>query len=230
MESIDQLCKRAEHIRSSSKKLLAFTMMTLVASAIVPTVKAQTFAEWFDQKNTQKKYLLQQIAALQVYASYYKTGNKIAHQGLGAITGSLFSENGLHVTYYNNLKKASPEVKNNKQVSDILQWQKDIITRMSGLDKTGNLTANEQQYIGQVKATLYQDCAAQMTELQNVISDGKLQMSDKERIAHLDQIHKDMQSNYFFASSFAAQVKAYANQRVRSGQNLTAEKKVYGIQ
>ena len=147
MESINQIKMRADERRRRSKKLLAFTVMTVAASALATTVKAQTFAEWFRQKSTQKKYLLQQIAALQVYAAYYRAGNNIAHNGLGSITGSLKSENGLHTTYYSNLNHVSPLVKNNKQVNDVLQWQEGILTRMKTLDKTANLNNGEKKYV-----------------------------------------------------------------------------------
>ncbi|HEY5325849.1 MAG TPA: hypothetical protein VIJ27_02520 [Mucilaginibacter sp.] len=230
MESIKRLKIHADEIRRKSKKLLAFVMMTVTASAIATTLKAQTFAEWFDQKNTQTKYLLQQIAALQIYAAYYKQGNNIAHNGLSSISGSLTSENGLHTTYYNNLKNVNPAVKNNKQVSDIMQWQKDILTRMSNLDKTANLNENERQYIVQVKSALFKDCNGQITELQNVVTDNKLQMSDEERLKHIGVIHTAMQDNYRFASSFADQVKVYAFQRVQENNNIITEKKIYGIQ
>ena len=230
MESIKRLKIQADEIRRKSKKLLAFVMMTVAASAIATTLKAQTVAEWFDQKNTQTKYLLQQIAALQIYAAYYKQGNNIAHNGLNSISGSLTSENGLHTTYYNNLKNVNPAVKNNKQVSDIMQWQKDILTRMSNLDKTANLNENERQYIVQVKSALFKDCNGQITELQNVITDNKLQMSDEERLKHIGVIHTAMQDNYRFASSFADQVKVYAFQRVQENNNIITEKKIYGIQ
>ena len=40
--------------------------------------QAQTFNEWFRQKATQKKYLIQQIAALQVYLDYVQKGYAIA--------------------------------------------------------------------------------------------------------------------------------------------------------
>jgi len=230
MESINQIKMRAEEIRRKSKKLLAFTVMTVAASALATTARAQTFAEWFQQKSTQKKYLLQQIAALQVYAAYYKAGNNIAHNGLGSITGSLKSENGLHTTYYSNLNNVSPVVKNNKQVSDILQWQKDILARMNMLDKTANLNDGERKYIIQVKAALFKDCDQQITELQNVVTDSKLKMSDEERLKHIGVIHSAMQNNYRFASAFADQVKVYAVQRSQENNNVISEKKIYGIQ
>ncbi|OCX54853.1 hypothetical protein BEL04_08065 [Mucilaginibacter sp. PPCGB 2223] len=204
--------------------------MTVAASALATNVRAQTFAEWFRQKSTQKKYLLQQIAALQVYAAYYKAGNNIAHNGLGSIAGSLKSENGLHTTYYNNLNNVSPIVKNNKQVNDILQWQQDILNRMASLDKTANLNGGEKKYITQVKTALLKDCDQQITELQNVVTDSKLKMSDEERLKHIGVIHSAMQNNYRFASAFADHVKVFAVQRVQENNNVVSEKKIYGIQ
>jgi len=230
MESINQVKSRADEIRRKSKKLLAFTIMTVAASALATTVRAQTFAEWFQQKKTQKKYLLQQIAALQVYASYYKAGNNIARNGLGSITGYLKSENSLHTTYYNNLKNVSPVVKNNKQVNDILQWQKDILNRMNTLPKTANLNDGERKYILQVRTALFKDCDQQITELQNVVTDSKLKMSDEERLKNIGVIHTSMQNNYRFASSFSDQVKVYAIQRVQEKSNVFTQKKIYGIQ
>ena len=45
--------------------------------------KAQTFAEWFQQKKTQIKYLTEQIAALEQYGNYVKQGYRIAQGGWG---------------------------------------------------------------------------------------------------------------------------------------------------
>ena len=60
------------------------------------TVEAQTFSEWFRQKKTQKKYLLQQIAALQVYIGYAQKGYRIAKEGLTTIGGFTKGEFDLH--------------------------------------------------------------------------------------------------------------------------------------
>jgi hypothetical protein len=230
MESISQREIGADKICFRSKKLFAFTTLAVVASTFATPVKAQTFSEWFKQKSTQKKYLLQQIAALQVYAGYYKAANKIAHNGLSSITGSLIAENGLHTSYYDKLQIVNPVVKNNKQIHEILQWQKDILTRMGSIDKTASLSGDEKKYIMQVKAALFNDCNEQIAELQNVITDSKLKMSDEERLKHVGIIHTAMQSNYRFASAFSQQVKIYAVQRERENNNVITEKKVYRLQ
>ena len=52
------------------KKLIIIMLLGM----LVTGVKAQTFAEWFQQKKTQKIYLLEQIAALQIYTGYLQKG------------------------------------------------------------------------------------------------------------------------------------------------------------
>ena len=53
MESIKKLKSRADEIGRKSKRLLAYTLMTVATSAMATNADAQTFAEWFKQKSTQ---------------------------------------------------------------------------------------------------------------------------------------------------------------------------------
>ncbi len=57
------------------KRLFPLVLFALLHSS---GTKAQTFDEWFRQSATQKKYLLQQIAGLQVYIGYVQKGYSIA--------------------------------------------------------------------------------------------------------------------------------------------------------
>ncbi len=63
------------------------------------SASAQTFAEWFSQKKTQRKYLLAQIAALNTYSNYLRTGYRVAKGGLGSITSNVGDELKLHTVY-----------------------------------------------------------------------------------------------------------------------------------
>ncbi|MBK8088802.1 MAG: hypothetical protein IPK31_13170 [Chitinophagaceae bacterium] len=47
-------------------------LLPVIATFLFNAANAQTLNEWVNQKSTQKKYLLQQIAALQVYIGYAK--------------------------------------------------------------------------------------------------------------------------------------------------------------
>jgi hypothetical protein len=229
MESISLLKHRADEIGRKSKALLTYALMTAAASLMVSQTHAQTFAEWFSQKKTQKKYMLQQIAALQVYSGYLKKGYSIANGGLGYITGSLEEEFGLHSTYYTKLKTVNPVIKNNPQVNDILVWQGDILKSVNNLEKVSYLSHIEKHYVGKVKNALLADCDEQITALQVLLTNGKVEMSDDERISRLNAIHLAMQSNHRFAAGFMGRVTLYSAQKQREINNLNSSKYIFGI-
>ncbi|MGF7080379.1 hypothetical protein [Mucilaginibacter sp. UYCu711] len=201
------------------KNYMASIKIIIVLLLSANCAQAQTFAEWFSQKKTQKKYLLQQIAALQIYSGFLKTGYGIAKGGLSAIGNSAKSEFGLHTTYYNHLKTVSVPVKNNPQVNDILRWQHDILLRLNTIEKT--------TYNKKVCEALLTDCDAQLTDLQTVLTDNKVEMSDEERLRQIARIHANMQSNYRFAAKFSNDVKNINLQRQQEQIDVNTLKSLY---
>lgn len=212
----------------TGKATMRMTMILLFTS-VMTQAHAQTFAEWFKQSSTQKKYLLQQIEALQVYSGYLKKGYSIAKGGLGSISGSLLSENGLHDTYYNELKKVNPMVAKDSRVKEIVRWQGDIMLLLNQWVQIDGLTPDEKLYLQQVRSSVYQDCEEVLNNLQNVVSDGKMEMSDADRLKLIGQLHTEMQSNYHFAVGFTVQAKNYAAQRQQEQTGNQVLVKTYGI-
>jgi hypothetical protein len=229
MESIKEIRAQSTGLRKKARALLVFSLFTAISTGMPINAKAQTFAEWFSQKKTQKKYLLQQIAALQVYSGYLKQGYGIATNGLGSISGYLRSENGMHRTYYSRLSTADPLVRNNAMVKDILAWQADILKRTQEINQADGMTAPEKKYLSGVSAALLKDCDEQLNMLQNVISDNKVAMNDADRIALVTSIHSAMLANYQFASGFAAQVKIVAQSRQQEQKQVATSKRLNGI-
>jgi len=229
MESINTLKFRADEIGKKVKALLAYTIMTAAASLFVTQGHAQTFAEWFSQKKTQKKYLLQQIAALQVYSGYLKQGYDIANGGLGYITGSLKAEFNLHAAYYDKLMSVNSAVKDNPKVKNILIWQQDILSLLSDMDKLQYLTPDEKSYLGKVKKALLADCDQQITALSSLLSYGKLKMKDDEQLERLNTIYQAMQSNFHFAADFKRKVIVYGLQKAQERSSLSSSKYIFGI-
>jgi hypothetical protein len=229
MESISTLKARSFEIRWRARSLLMFALLTVISSGIAVTAQAQTFAEWFAQKKTQKKYLLQQIVALQVFSVSLKQGYQIASNGLGSVSGSLKTENGLHTAYYNRMKTVSPVVKNNNMVKEIMAWQQDILIRLRNISQIGGMTTDEKTYLENVRAAVLKDCDQQLNTLQNVITDGQMEMSDAERLVLVNKVHTAMMENYRFASGFAAQAKVYAIRRQQEQNEVVVTKQIYGI-
>jgi hypothetical protein len=216
--------KQATSLRSKAKHLLAFALVT---AAMSHCAQAQTFAEWFSQKKTQKKYLLQQIAALQVYSGYLKTGYGIAKGGLGSIGGYIGNEYDLHGSYYTHLKTVSAPVKNNPQVTDILRWQQDILKQTVAIKKQSGLGNSERIYTGKVCNALLSDCDARINDLQTILSDNKTEMSDEERIRQIARLHQAMQDNYRFAANFRSQLQIYVGNKQKEQQDNNTLKNLY---
>jgi hypothetical protein len=199
---------------------MACIKFTLIFLLLGPCARAQTFAEWFSQKSTKKKYLLQQIAALEAYGSVLKTGYNVAHNGLGTIGSFNNGEFHLHNAYYSSLKNASPGVKNNSQVKEILQWQQDINKALNQL--------KSDDYYNEVKTAVLKDCNDQLAELQEILSDNSIEMSDADRLKRLSVIHTEMLSNYRFTLRFCSNALLLSKDQAHQTTDLQTLKNLYG--
>ncbi len=226
---MNEIRKSAGMVRTRVRSLLVYSLFIAIASGMATKADAQTFAEWFKQKSTQKKYLLEQIADLQLYSEYLQKGYQVAGHGLGAISYYLWLENGFHADYYQKLETASPLVKKNPQVSEILNWQDDILNRFNGIAHITGLGENERIYLNAVRNAVLKDCESRISELQDVLTNGQLEMSDSERLGLIATTHLAMQENFRFASVFTERIRIYALQRGRAQQDVSTLKKLYSI-
>jgi len=110
-----------------------------------------------------------------------------------------------------------------------MAWQQDILMRLRDISQISGMTAEEKSYLENVRAAVLKDCDQQLNTLQIVISDGKMEMSDAERLALVTKIHTAMMENYRFVSGFAAQAKLYAFRRQQEQNQVNVAKQVYGI-
>lgn len=190
--------------------------------------QAQTFSEWFRQKKTQKKYLMQQIVALKVYAGYLKDGYAIASKGIHSIESFTNGEFGLHEAFFNSLKVVSPLIANHEKVDDILTWQDEIKKGFSAFFKR-TLPVQRKEYVEQVKDKLLSECDLDMEELLQLISSGELELSDDERLKRLTKIHDRMKDKYEFTQVFINQVNVLEKQMEMEKRNLQRIKEHYQI-
>lgn len=89
--------------------------------------------------------------------------------------------------------------------------------------------SEEKTYLSSVRSAVLKDCDQQISTLQNVITDGKVKMSDADRLVIIGKIHSAMQENYHFAIGFTNQAKAYATQRKQEQNDVLFAKQINGI-
>lgn len=185
-------------------KILAIIVTALLLST--GKLHAQTWSEWFNQNSTQKKYLKQQIAALQVYISYAKQGYKIAKQGLNTIGDLSRTEFNLHQDYFTSLKIVNPRIKNYQRISEIISLQVRIINGYEqirpAINQSDSFSAADRGYMIGVYSRLISECERTLGELLSVVSDYTLEMTDEQRFNRIDQLYLDMQQHYGFYQSF----------------------------
>jgi len=211
------------------KKILLFLLLVSGASGL----QAQTFAEWFQQKKTQKKYLLQQIAALQVYIGYAQKGYNIAKEGLTTIGGFTKGEFNLHTDYFNSLKSVNPEIKRYAKVADIIALQIKIVQNYNRtyrqINSSDAFSNDELAYISRVFGRLLDDCDKTLDELITITTDSKLEMKDNERIDRIDKLYLDMQDKFTFSQSFSNDAKSLAASRLKEKTDVQTSRVLQGI-
>ncbi|ALL08772.1 hypothetical protein AQ505_12875 [Pedobacter sp. PACM 27299] len=174
--------------------------------------QGQTFGEFFNQKKTQKRYLLEQIAALQVYIGYAKKGYDIASSGLQTVRDITSGEFNLHSGFINSLKLVSPAVRKNYKVIEIIDYQIRISKAFASVKYNDLLSLPNQSYVGDVQSQVILDCGNDLEELLLIITSGKIKMRDEERLKRLDKLYDSMIDKYAFTMDFIGQVNTLIRQ------------------
>jgi hypothetical protein len=195
--------------------------------------QAQNWQEWTKQKKTQIKYLLQQIAANQIYIDYVQKGYGIARNGLTAIGNSKDGEFSLHRDFFGSLKKVNPKIKGYAKVVDIIAFQARIMKQCKSavqhVREAGQFTPDEISHCQLVFDNLLEDCLQCIDELFLVITAGELEMKDDERLKRIDQLYTDMQSKFGFCSSFSNEMGLLSVQRMSERAEIKVTKLLNGV-
>lgn len=194
---------------------------------------AQTWSEWFRQKATQKKYLLQQIAALQVYIEYAAKGYEIAGKGIATIRHIKNGDFDLHRDFFGYLKNVSPAVSRYAKVADIITYQIQIVRQtkksLQSLVSNNQFTPSEIEYCKKVLQNLLDACGKTLDDLTTVVVSDKLTMTDAERLNRIDRIYSEMQDTFSFCKSFSNGLNILAAQRRSQAVELDYSKILNGL-
>jgi len=212
----------------SSRQILAVGMLVALSMA-TDMASAQTWNEIFKQKKTQKKYLLQQIAALQVYIGYAKKGYDLVGSGIHLVKDITNGEFDLHRAFFTSLAAVNPSIKNSAVVGEIVSGGLGMISVL-GDWKDLELSGAEWSYVALVKANLLAECAHDLEELLLVTTSGKLEMKDDERLQRLEKLRLSVQDKYDFALSFTTELEILARQRLREERDISDVRRWYELE
>jgi hypothetical protein len=212
------------------KKILIISISIFCAGNLA----AQTWGEWFSQNSTQRKYLLQQIAALKVYTGYLSKGYSIAKNGLNTIKGFKNDDLLQHTKYFNSLVIVNPKVKRYGRVAEIIALQisiaKQAASAIRNFKRNRHFTQAEITYLQRVLNSILSDCAKNLDKLFSLITNGNLQMKDDERIKATDKLYTDMQDKQQFTRSFCNSATGLSIQRSNEANDIIISKKLNGLQ
>ncbi len=195
------------------------TIVILAIMLLSGICQGQTAEEWFKQKKTQRKYLIQQMAALEMYLGYARQGYTIAQNGLKTIHHLKTGEWQLHRDFFVSLNRLNPNLRNYPRIADIIALQVKIMhtykITFKQVQQNSLFDAAETDYISRVLHTLVNSCASSIEDLTAVITANDRTMKDDERLKRINAIYRSMLDKYSYAQSLGQEAKILALQRMK---------------
>ncbi len=183
--------------------------------------------------NAQKKFMIQQIAALKVYIGYLQKGYSIARTGLNVIGDLKKGEFNLHNNYFNSLEAVNPKIRNSEKVAGCITLQVQILKVINSaykqLKQSNQFSENELSYMNNVFTRLLEDCTITIDELIEVTTSNKLEMKDDERLRRIDNLYNDLQTKNTFVQSFLSASKVLAVSRLQDQNDVNTSRSINGI-
>lgn len=198
-------------------------MMSLLLF-VMHNAYSQTWNEWFRQKKTQKKYLIQQIAALKVYLKYLKQGYSVVKKGMQIVgdikEGNFNSHNG----YFGSLREVNVVVSGSGKVSSTLYYESAIIEMVKQIRKDASessvLTGDEKTYVYSVCDNILKLSNENVSDLENLITDSILEMKDDERITRLVNLNAEAKERLSYTRRFYNNNRLLCMQREKEKSEL----------
>ncbi|WP_245447132.1 TerB family tellurite resistance protein [Mucilaginibacter celer] len=210
-----------------SIKTLALAFILAAALLKPGTIKAQ------EQEMQQLLLDIEKLTQMKSILSDMKTGYQIYQQGYGTISALSKGNFDLHSLYLSGLLAVSPAVRNYGRVAEILLMQSRLVSEYkekSGLfRKSGSFSISELNYMGTVYARLVSETLNDLEELTNIVTAGKLRMSDAERIRGIDRIYSASSDKLGFLRSFNDQGIILSLQRTKEAGDTRSLKQLYGL-
>jgi hypothetical protein len=209
-------------------KKMNIRMLPLIISLVVASTRtgAQT------QELKQLALDIEKLAQFKAILSDLKEGYQILSAGYNSIRDISRGTFSLHKEFLNGLLAVSPAVAGYGKVAGIIAMQLQLVKEYKSAwnrFKSAGFTAGEIASIGKTYTNLLNESLQDLGDLLNVITAGKLRMSDDERLAAIDRIDHRMQGKLIFLRSFNNSTSALAAQRDKEQQEVNVSRKLFDL-
>ncbi len=195
--------------------------------------QAQTWDEWFKQNKTQRKYLLEQIAHLQVYIDHARKGYQLVQGGLQVIHRIKEGEFSLHQAFIASLSAINPSIAAYADVATMAQRQVRLYARYRDLVKqlrtTEGFTSEEIDLVYTALTELVRQAAQTLDESIKITTRQRLSLTDDERIKRITALKEQslQQENHFQRMQHS--VQQWAAQRMAEATDVERVRTWHGI-
>jgi len=195
---------------------------------------AQLLGGFFSQQATQRQLMTEQIAGYQIYLNALHAGYTIKTKGLGNALNLKGATKDLHAGHIDELSEVQSAIANDPKVKTIRDLRLQITTLFANetafQQKAAQLNTKELTYYGQVRDHLFDLADQDMNSLNDLVTSGKLQMTDEARLERLDKLYTAMKDKLAFAGSFTTKAHNLALSRQHTQAEKQQVRKLYGIQ
>jgi hypothetical protein len=171
---------------------------------------------------TQLVLNIQKLNQLRQILNELKAGYEILSTGYTTIKNISEGNFKLHDAFLGALLEVSPAVKNYSRVKDIIDCQLAIMKEyrqvLPKLASSGQFTASELDYIGQLYSGLAGSTLENIDALTMVLTAKKLRASDDERLRLIDQIYDQVSDRLVFLRHFNSNAMLLSAQRQNDRQ------------
>ncbi len=208
-------------------------MKRIIIILIILSIGANFRANAQANEITQLLLNVEKLSQLKKILSNMKKGYQILSTGYNTIEDLSKGNFNLHKTFLDGLLAVSPEVREYKKVAGIINYQLILIeeykTAIGRFRQSGNFSPEELGYLASVYDKLFEQSLDNLNDLTNVITAGKLRMSDDERLQAIDNIYLDMQDKLLFLRHFNNNATILAVQKARDNNDALTIKEIYGL-
>lgn len=209
-----------------SKEVKVIALVILVGLSQIGY--GQGVVGFFTQKQTQTQYLIQQIAALKVYAGYLKQGYKIVDGGLNTINDIKDGHLKLDEHYFEGLRRLHPKVRH--QSADVVKVHNNILRTIALgrklVQEASSLDNSDGVFAEEIFKNAQKTAGDLHISLEQILGEG-LKMTDDERLGRVNQIYNAMLVQYQGLKAFNQDLQKLEIQKWRDSKDVKNLRKIY---